>query len=180
MNTSFTKKIRSSNKGFTLIELLVVIAIIGILASIVLASLTTARKKSRDARRIADVKQIQLALELYFDANASQYPAASTGAANCTAGTLAYGLEALSAAGYIPQVSRDPLSTAGTPVCYQYAAPSGTRTTYHLGATLEDTSNPPLSGDKDCTSSGTADCVTGITAYTNGFAGTDPVYDVIP
>ena len=55
------------NQGFTLIELLVVIAIIGVLASVVLASLNTARKKSRDARRIADIKQIQLALELYFD-----------------------------------------------------------------------------------------------------------------
>ena len=52
-------------KGFTLIELLVVIAIIGILASVVLASLNSARKKSRDARRVADIKQIQLALELY-------------------------------------------------------------------------------------------------------------------
>ncbi|MEK9175103.1 MAG: type II secretion system protein, partial [Patescibacteria group bacterium] len=62
-------------KGFTLIELLVVIAIIGILASVVLASLNSARAKSRDARRIADVKQIQLALELYYDANAQHYPA---------------------------------------------------------------------------------------------------------
>ena len=60
-----------TKKGFTLIELLVVIAIIGILASIVLASLNTARIKSRDARRIADIKQIQIALELYFDANSS-------------------------------------------------------------------------------------------------------------
>ena len=67
----------SANKGFTLIELLVVIAIIGVLASIVLASLNSARRKSRDARRIVDVKQIQLALELYFDGQGSQYPAAS-------------------------------------------------------------------------------------------------------
>ena len=61
------------DKGFTLIELLVVIAIIGILSSVVLASLNSARQKSRDARRISDVKQLQVALELYFDTNQS-YP----------------------------------------------------------------------------------------------------------
>ena len=61
--------IKKNNKGFTLIELLVVIAIIGILSSVVLASLNSARTKARDARRIADIKQIQLALELFYDAN---------------------------------------------------------------------------------------------------------------
>lgn len=167
----------SARAGFTLIELLVVIAIIGVLASIVLASLNSARRKSRDARRITDIKQIQLALELYFDANASQYPAAS---ATCNAATNAYGLELLSTGGYIPQISRDPLSTTAAPICYFYATPTGTRTTYHLGATLEEATHPALNGDKDCTSSGTATCVSGVTAYTNGFAGTDPVYDVIP
>lgn len=60
-------------KGFTLIELLVVIAIIGILSSVVLASLNSARQKSRDARRISDAKQLQLALELAFDSNGT-YP----------------------------------------------------------------------------------------------------------
>jgi prepilin-type N-terminal cleavage/methylation domain-containing protein len=47
-------------KAFTIIELLVVISIIGILATIVLASLSTSRAKGRDARRIADMKSIQI------------------------------------------------------------------------------------------------------------------------
>jgi prepilin-type N-terminal cleavage/methylation domain-containing protein len=54
-----------NKKGFTLIELLMVISIIGLLSSIVLSSLSTARQKARDTKRIADLKQIQNAVELY-------------------------------------------------------------------------------------------------------------------
>lgn len=50
--------------GFTLIELLVVIAIIGLLASVVLASLNSARTKGRDARRLADLKEIATQIEV--------------------------------------------------------------------------------------------------------------------
>ena len=60
--------------GFTLIELLVVIAIIGLLSSVVLMALNTARVKSRDVKRKADVAQIQKALELYYN-DYNQYPA---------------------------------------------------------------------------------------------------------
>ncbi|MEI7451648.1 MAG: type II secretion system protein [Candidatus Falkowbacteria bacterium] len=60
-------------KAFTLIELLVVIAIIGILATIAVIALQNARAKARDARRVADVKQIQTALELFFN-DAQRYP----------------------------------------------------------------------------------------------------------
>ncbi len=60
-------------RGFTLIELLVVISIIGLLASVVLASLNTARAKARDAKKISEVKQINTALQLYWDTNKA-YP----------------------------------------------------------------------------------------------------------
>ncbi len=129
------------NKGFTLIELLVVIAIIGLLSSIVLASLNSARKKARDARRVADLKQLQIALEMYFDTN-KLYPT----------GASATALDLLKTGGYISVVPVDPLG--GT---YAYAGlGSGTScTSYHLGSSLEDTNSPLLGNDADA-ASGTA------------------------
>jgi prepilin-type N-terminal cleavage/methylation domain-containing protein len=63
-------------KGFTLIELLVVIAIIGILASVVLVSLQSARKKGNDTRIISSVQQLRTALEA--DYNGSNYAGSFT------------------------------------------------------------------------------------------------------
>ena len=64
---------KEKERGFTLIELLVVIAIIGVLASMVMTSLSKAKAKARDARRVEDIRQIQNALEMYY-AEHGRYP----------------------------------------------------------------------------------------------------------
>lgn len=69
----------SSTRGFTLLELLVVIALIGTLAAIVLSVLSGAQRDAKDKRRIADIQQIQKALELYH-IDHSGYPKESEGA----------------------------------------------------------------------------------------------------
>ena len=149
-----TYSIRNKKSGFTLIELLVVIAIIGVLATVVLASLNTARRKSRDARRITDLKQIQLALELYFDGvGASNYPTGTGGVCTAVAGATAtenWGLGALVTGGYIATVPRDPSNTA---TCYLYrvATINANRSYYHLATVLEDSGNSALNSDRDCT-----------------------------
>jgi len=132
--------------GFTLIELLVVIAIIGILSSVVLASLNSARIKGRDARRISDVKQLQLALELYNDSNqsfptaAQMYPSSGT--------------STLIANNYISSMPVDP-TTAAT---YSYAGLQADGVTacttapcpgYVLGATIEGGASATPAGDID-------------------------------
>ena len=128
-------------RGFTLIELLVVIAIIGIVSSVVLASLNSARQKGRDARRISDVKQVQLALELFYDANQS-YPSST----NATA------LGLLRTNGYIAAVPADPGSytyeyqpkTAASADCSATTCAS-----YILRAQLETAGHSALNGDID-------------------------------
>ncbi|MBI4121984.1 MAG: type II secretion system protein [Parcubacteria group bacterium] len=65
----------NQKKGFTLVELLVVIAIIGLLSTLAVVNIGSARSKARDVRRLSDVQQIGLALELYF-ADQGVYPEA--------------------------------------------------------------------------------------------------------
>ncbi len=94
-------------KGFTLIELLVVIAIIGLLASIVLVSLNSARAKARDVRRKTDMNQIVLALEMYYDSYGS-YP--STGGVYWGVCANGGSRDTSGANAYIPGITPDYMS----------------------------------------------------------------------
>jgi type II secretion system protein G len=112
------------NTGFTLIELLVVIAIIGLLASIVLASLTSARAKARDAVRIAQMEQIRNALELYAASNNGSYPNPGWGWRSQCAGWGTYTQDQVAPGlvpTYIAQFPTDPGMVAASNVnCYLY------------------------------------------------------------
>ena len=162
-----------------MIELLVVIAIIGILSSVVLASLNTARLKSRDTRRVADIKQLQLALALYFD-TAAAYPPNNAGA-----------WKTALAPTYIAVVPKDPVS--GNDYAYSGLGSGATCSSYHLGAVLEDTANQALTGDADaavgtiCTNGGAdfsgLSAAAGTCSATPGTAqpsGTETCYDAKP
>ena len=75
---------KNKEKGFTLIELLVVIAIIGILSSVVLASLTTARSKGTDAAIQADLSNMRAQAELLYSNNSNVYTNVPTSAIQCS------------------------------------------------------------------------------------------------
>lgn len=67
------KTMRTSGAGFTIIELLVVVAVIGILSAIIITSFTEVRQKSRDTERLSDVREIEKALNLYYNSH-GQFP----------------------------------------------------------------------------------------------------------
>ncbi|MEK7579456.1 MAG: type II secretion system protein [Patescibacteria group bacterium] len=60
-------------RGFTLIEILIVVAIMALLSSVILASLSTARRSARDAERVSELREMQTALELYYS-DFEEYP----------------------------------------------------------------------------------------------------------
>ena len=122
-------------RGFTLIELLVVIAIIALLSSIIVAALGPAKQSGRDAKRIADVKNIQIALALYYN-DYLKYPPTLTTLIPI----------------YLSNLPKDPDSNHS----YMYAALTTTNPPscnqayrYHLGAILEQSSNLALGEDAD-------------------------------
>lgn len=126
-----------SKKGFTLIELLIVIAIIGLLATIVIVVYGTAKSASRDTKRLADLRQIGTALELYNN-DENRYPIGADVAlgAEDTACLNASGWQSAGCDGaYMGKVPNDPQSG-------HYIYSSATNSNYYtISAALEGSSN---------------------------------------
>ena len=140
MRSMHTSKLR----GFTLIELLVVITIIGVLASVVLASLNTAREKSRDATRMSQLKEVQKALEAYYADNGS-YPTTGGAWRGTSAGCYGgHGNNAIPglAPTYISAVPEDTRPSGSS--CYLYRS-NGTDYMFLANQTIEsfDPDGPP-------------------------------------
>ncbi len=167
-------------KGFTLIELMVVIAIIGVLASIIVAGLSNAKASGRDARRISDIKNIQISLALYYNDN-NKYPVDIY--QNAPVGLVGT---------YMSKVPNDPSGTGNTPYTYVGITASGNNCNnintppikYHLGAVLESNS-PSLNEDADAAASsnycasGPGPDFQGQSPDCGATAGADQCYDVV-
>lgn len=145
----YNRYMKKTTTGFSLIELLVSIAIIAILTAIITANFTSAKAKSRDAKRVSDIAQLQLALELYFD-RCNQYPIVSSALPSLTDTSCAGGI-AFST--YLSRIPTPPTSVSGD--VYTYAVNGTPATDYVLRAKLETTS--ALSDDSDGTLQ-TIDC----------------------
>jgi len=123
-------------KGFTIIEMLIVVTIIAVLAGLILRGMGGALPKSRDAKRMGDLKNVQNMLEMYYNtSNPSTYPSATTWS------DLEKQLQ--SVLGNKIKLPQDPSGGTNT---YYYcpdaaADANGTITGYILGAQLEVTSS---------------------------------------
>lgn len=146
-------------QGFTLIELLVVIAIIGSLLAAITFSWTNAQAKGRDSKRKGDLKAVQQAIELYYQAN-SKYPSASSGQIQCNTGTTPptngdnatilwggkFECDPDGTAGtqtkitYMQQLPKDPTGIS------QYNYANSGNNCYVIAAQLENGADPDLTG----------------------------------
>ena len=157
MSNTFTK---TSVRGFTLIELLVVIAIIGLLSTIIAAPIQSARKKARDAKKIAELKSTQLAFEQYAESNSAQYP--------ITIKSLSPQFMPV-----LPTFAASTTSNARDAFLYTYYTASSTGAqdqifAYHFGVKLE-VYGPALETDRDCFGADLSDAlVTPLCAVYNG------------
>lgn len=147
-----TGKKYSEGLGFTLVELMVVIAIIGILATLIMVTLDNTKSTARNTRRLADIKQLQLALKMYYNDNGT-YPTAITAGSSI----------ALRGVNYLLRVPENPKPwNDGT--CpnqdYQYRQfENGQR--YSISFCVSDATDDLLKGPKLATANGVLNCPAG-------------------
>lgn len=148
-----------NKKGFTLIELLVVISIIGLLSTLAVIALGNAREKARDARRMADIKQIRTALELYYNDNDGYPDGAASGDlimgstdAKCLENNTGFS-DTCTGVVYMKAVPSNP-NPGGTPYAYRIPAAATDNSAYELVYNLESGAGGISSGLHTATSGG--------------------------
>lgn len=135
--------------GFTLIELLVVVSIIGVLATLVVANMNTARGRARDAARKSDLKNLSTALRLYFN-DKGIYPANNASGEIMGCGGLGTTLcnwgdpWTVGTTTYMPAIPKDPISNQ----VYKYER-GVNQDTFTLSACLENESDTTGSATSD-------------------------------
>ncbi|HTM68160.1 MAG TPA: prepilin-type N-terminal cleavage/methylation domain-containing protein [Candidatus Binatia bacterium] len=157
-----------ASSGFTLPELLVVMAIIGTISTIGVVSYSSARAAARDVKRASDMKQLQTAVELFFENN-NHYPGdGKSGSEGVILGTET--TKTLSDAGFAPKMQGTPYMVAvpknpepfGSPYVYRSLNADGTDcntdqcANYAILFTLEKTSGNLLAGPHAMTPAGMA------------------------
>ncbi len=132
------KQQQKTQSGFTLIELLVVITVIGLLSGMILVGLSGVRSQGRDTRRVADLHNVQNALEIYFNKRGEYPPTANWDGLEDRMQEANIG---------VSRLPRDPLNTGNYTYRYSSGVTDGTH--YVLAATLENTDSQLLEDDVD-------------------------------
>ena len=127
--------------GFTLIELMVIIIIIGLLAATAIVTLANAQRKSRDAKRLADLRELQKTIET-IHTETGTYPLADA-ADNATWADFGNAI-----ADYITSVPIDPDNDDPNDYIYTYGT-NDAGTEYVIAARLEQAGHAALNGDDD-------------------------------
>lgn len=94
--------------GFTLIELLVVLSIISLLSSVIIASITSARERARDAQRVSEINSLIRTIDLYFQDQQEVPGMSDTGGTSVSANCSSDLRNDLTSEGYYSVMPTDP------------------------------------------------------------------------